>query len=73
MATEKATNAAKHIIEDRHGSDYYKDTNLLAKYLQNALNISVEKAEVKSKAIQQDRKGANYYEDPKILADYLED
>ena len=71
MATEKAKNAAKHIIEDRHGADYYQDTKVLAKYLQNALNISVEKAEGKAVAIMQDRKGANYYEDPKILADFL--
>ena len=71
MATEQAKKAAKHIIEDRHGADYYKDPTVLVPYLKNALSITTEEAERIAKAIQDDRNGANYYEDVDVLADFL--
>ena len=71
MATEKTKRAAKHIIEDRHGADYYKNTKELANYLKNTLSLITEKAEEKAEVIQRDRKGANYYEDVEILSNFL--
>ena len=72
MATEQAKKVAKHIIEDRHGADYYQDTKILAQYLEGALDMTPEEAERTAKAIQEDRGGANYYENPEILADFLQ-
>ncbi len=72
MATEQARKAAKHIIEDQKGADYYQDTKLLANYLKETLGMTLEEAERKAESIQRDRKGANYYEDVKILAGFIE-
>ncbi len=72
MTTEQVKKAAKHIIEDRHGADYYKDIAVLAPYLKNALSLSQGKAEEKAKAIQDDRNGSNYYEDVDVLTNFLQ-
>jgi len=72
MATEKSKKAAEHIIKDRNGADYYKDTHELTRYLKSTLSITAEKAEEKANTIHQDRKGANYYADVEILAEYMD-
>ena len=71
METEQAIKAAKHLIQDRKGANYYQDTKILANYLKGALNIKIEKAKEMAEAIQKDRNGANYYEDVEVLAKYL--
>ena len=71
MTTSKAKAAAQHILDDRHGADYYQDTQLLADYLDGTLGITKEEAMRIAKAIQDDRSGANYYEDVSILAEFL--
>jgi hypothetical protein len=71
MPNDKAREAAKHILEDRHEADYYQDTQLLSGYLEGTLGLTKEDAEKIAKAIQEDRTGANYYEDAEILSDFL--
>ena len=71
MPNDKALEAAKNILDDRNGADYYQDTNILADYLKSALELSPEAANLKAEAIQADRNGADYYADEKILADFL--
>ena len=72
MTSEKSKNAAQHIIDDRHGTNYYLDTKLLTNYLKEMLGMTFQEVELKAISIQRDRKGANYYEDVKILAGFIE-
>lgn len=71
MSDQQAREAALHILDDRHGADYYQDVTVLSGYLEGALGISKESAELTAKLIQEDRGGANYYEDVEILTDFL--
>ena len=71
MANKQATIAAKHILEDRAGADYYEDTEILTDYLEGALGISKAMATQTAEEINTDRKGANYYADVEILTDFL--
>jgi hypothetical protein len=71
MEFEKVKIAAKDILDDRLGADFYKDSNLLASYLEYKLCIKKEKADHIAKIIQEDRTGANYYREFKILESFL--
>jgi hypothetical protein len=51
MSKENAKNAAQHILDDRHGADYYRDIKILSAYLEGALGITKDKAEQTAKAI----------------------
>ena len=71
MTTENFVKAAKHIVEDRNGSDYYQDALLLAHYLEKTLEMPFEEALKKAKIIHDDRNGANYYQNIDILTNFL--
>jgi hypothetical protein len=72
MPSDTATDAARAILEDRRGADYYKDPEILAKFLEGKLGVRREDAAKTAKAILDDRSGADYYKDPKILAELLD-
>lgn len=72
MKNKTAEEVAKNINEDRQGSDYYNDPDVLAPYLKNSLNVSEDTAQEIAKHILEDRDGADYYQDVEVLSQYLE-
>lgn len=72
MPSDTAKVAARAILEDRHGADYYKDPKILSSFLEGKLGLRREDADKTAKAILEDRRGADYYKDPNILAEFLD-
>jgi hypothetical protein len=71
MINDNALAAAKHILSDRNGANYYKDIDILASYIKGALDVTEDVALQTATDINDDRSGADYYADPTVLATFL--
>jgi mannose-6-phosphate isomerase-like protein (cupin superfamily) len=58
--------AAKQILQDRAGADFYENKEILAQYLEGVLHIEHGEAAEIARQIDEDRRGANFYGDGDI-------
>lgn len=72
MTSQQAQTAASNILNDRNGANYYQDTDVLAGYIKQALDVTEIVASQTATDINDDRKGANFYADPQVLAPFLQ-